>query len=120
MPPKFELSYCVNNLALSGVIGVNHGERIAPQPILFDISLHLSNLNINTSNALERLITDTINNYLRKNKPHLLEKISLDIAKNIIDQLPNITTLTITIKKPSAIKNADFAFVSLSYARNIL
>jgi dihydroneopterin aldolase len=109
----------IKDLQVLCIIGCLPEERENPQVLLTDLSLELPPP---SKDALSETVDYTkvaklIEDTARQGRFFLLETLASEIAKNLLNQFLQITSLKITIKKPKAIKNAAYSFVELEYGR---
>lgn len=95
------------------VIGVYEREKKVAQPIIIDIYLQLKN---NNNLLNKKTILDMVNNH---HKPvELIEHLAYVLGEEILKKFTNALLLKIDIKKPMAIKNADYAGCSILFELN--
>jgi len=97
---------------LDAIVGIHDYERIAPQELIFNISAELSD-----THTLPKLDA-IIQNYCQQHRPYLLEKMAYDLALLLLQNIWFIKRLSITIKKPKALKQAACSFVTVDIARS--
>lgn len=97
------------NVAIVTIIGLWPYERTCPQPLLISLTGHLKHVRPKRMFAKRKCIID----YFRQNQPKLLEKAAFDLAKTMRPFLRPSERMSILIKKPQAIKNAQWAGVQI-------
>lgn len=110
-------SYLLDYLAINTIFGVYAHERQAAQELIISLSAQLDSKPINPD-LLKHMLTQIINNYLEEHQPQLLEKIALDLACSILEQLSLIMHLVLTIKKPGALPQAEFSYLTITMTRS--
>jgi len=94
------------------IIGVNPKERILAQKLLIEAEILIDKNHIGQGDWLfivNKLVSETIFHL----KPMLLERMALVLAEKIIGRLPKASHLKLTIKKPQALPDAQYAYVCL-------
>ena len=92
------------------IIGVYEREKKVTQPITIDIYLQLKD---NNKLLNQNTILDIVNNH---HKPvELIEHLAYVLGEEILKKFTNALLLKIDIKKPMAIKNADYAGCSVLF-----
>lgn len=94
---------------IATIIGLWPFERECPQPLTIRLCGRLKNSRIHRLRHTRQQVVD----YFRKTKPQLLEKAALDLAHLLHPFLKPKERMSILIKKPQAIKNADWAGVQI-------
>jgi dihydroneopterin aldolase len=105
--------YSLSNFTCESIIGVYARERTIRQTLIFDINIEFSDNNFGRKKNLDLLVKNHITESVKNLRAKLLENLAYNIGKTINDNIPYISQLTITIKKPSAIKNARCSYVRL-------
>lgn len=97
---------------VQAIIGVHHYEQIKTQPLTIRLIIDKPGF---THLALE--IEALILEYLTETAPQLLESLICALASRICRRYSFIDQLSLTIKKPDAIKNAQFAFAHVHWTK---
>ncbi|MCD8293890.1 MAG: 2-amino-4-hydroxy-6-hydroxymethyldihydropteridine diphosphokinase [Clostridia bacterium] len=110
----------IQGLKIDACHGVNDEEKIFPQPFVIDMKIGYDMTDAVRSDAIElavsyssvcKILTDVVKN----NKFNLLEKLATECAYTVMDKLPAVQTITITVKKPKApVKGAVFEAVGVT------
>lgn len=108
----------IKGLKARAVIGVNEDERINPQTITLDIvikkdlSISAGSDDINDTVDYDVLSTK-VNEFVSSSSFFLIEKLAAQTAL-YIKELAAASEVELKIKKPGALKNADYAAVSIT------
>ncbi|MCD8308044.1 MAG: 2-amino-4-hydroxy-6-hydroxymethyldihydropteridine diphosphokinase [Clostridia bacterium] len=110
----------IKGLKIEACHGVNDDEKRFPQPFVIDMEIGYDMTDAARSDAIEmavsysvvsRIITDVVKN----NKFNLLEKLATECAYEVMDKIPAVQTLTITVGKPKApMKGVAFETVGVT------
>lgn len=108
----------INNLSLSAFVGIHDFEKRMAQEIFVTIELEVSNVASLFSDLIEDtinydIVVETITNTVKKKHYNLIEHLAYSIISEI-KNLKDVNFCEITVKKPNAVKNADFTAVTLS------
>lgn len=98
----------IKNLRIDCVIGILEEEKTLPQTIFIDIAAKLTNKMF----VDYRVFKEVIEKLISKNSYGLLEELGKDIIEELFKE-KNLQNIKLTIKKPQAIKGADFAFITM-------
>ncbi len=109
----------IKNLRLRTYIGINDDEIANRQDVIINIKIHYpaekARLSDNMDDALNyRTITKEIIALVENNRFRLLEKMTSDVLL-IASQHPWVTTASVEIEKPHALRFADSVSLELIY-----
>lgn len=93
------------------IIGIFEHEKTSLQPIEIEISISFcskKNLLLDEKNIIELVENSVV-------AVNLLERLAYIFLTKIVSSIDGITFLSICIKKPKAIKNADYSEIKLVY-----
>ena len=114
----------VKGLKVEAVIGVFDWERVINQPILIDIALETdiskAALSDDVNDALSyKEVCDDVSAWCKEIKAQLLEHLASEIIDRLFSKY-NCQKITISVAKPTAIKEADAVGVQITrYAKNV-
>lgn len=97
---------------LPAIIGIKMEERLRQQKIIVSLSL-IFNTHDPAQQQADK-IRHHVETIINTHKPYLLERLSYIIGHHLIQQFSNIKKLTLTIKKPEALKAAQYAYVTMT------
>lgn len=112
----------IKHYRITCIIGVNAGERVTPQDIFIDLVL---GLNLDRTPFLDN-IESTIDygdparlcqDLAEKNGFHLLESFAKASLELLFEKFPALISAKIIVKKPLAIKGAEYAAVEWEKTR---
>lgn len=108
----------IGNLKADCIIGVKSEERLTTQEILIDLSLSLDLSKAADSDDVHDTVdydelSQNIVEFIEASEFKLLEKLAYETAKRV-KTLSGADEVKIIVKKPSAIKKADYAAVELT------
>ncbi len=113
----------VKALKVEAVIGVFDWERAITQPILIDIALETditkSAASDNVADALSyKEVCDDVSAWCKDIKAKLLEHLAVELVDRLLNKY-NCQKITISVAKPTAIKEADAVGVQITrYAKD--
>lgn len=112
----------IENLRVSGVIGIHPEERIRRQPLIVNVALEQDFSRAAESDEIGHTVDYTklcaaIRAFVEAHSFHLLETLIRRLALHLSAQFP-FSRLTLHIRKPEAIAAADAAAVSLTVTRD--
>lgn len=98
-------------------LGVNDEERKEKQIIILDINIFCETKKSGNSDDLNDtidyyLINDRLKNFFGQRSFFLIERVAEEVARLILDNYP-AETVKVTVKKPRALKNANYGCVSI-------
>jgi len=105
-------SYILDDVVLSTHVGIYDSERKNPQELVMSAHAEL------THGLPPNWMLKVIQDYCKSQKPLLLEKMAYDLASHMFDKTPVIKALSLTIKKPHALKQATCSYVTIDMARS--
>ena len=114
----------IKGFKVAAVIGVFAWERAITQPILIDIVLETdiskAALSDDVKDALSyKEVCDDVSAWCKEIKAKLLEHLAEQLADKLLDKY-NCQKITISVAKPTAIKEADAVGVQITrYAKNV-
>lgn len=97
------------NVAIVTIIGLWSHERKCPQPLTISLTCHLKHVRKKRMMLKRGLIVG----YFQNHQPKMLEKAAFDLATTLRPFLRPKERMSILIKKPQAIKNAQWAGVEI-------
>ena len=108
----------INGLKAQCIIGVKPDERLTPQQIIIDLELNLDLSLAGSSDDIKDTVdydslAQEITQFVEKSQFNLIEKLAFETAQ-LAKDISNCDGVTVTIKKPSALKNAEYTAVSVS------
>src|SRR5258706_11664742 len=90
------------DLTIIGIIGVKNQERLIPQEMILNLAI-LLDINQPKKPPSLRDIESIIRHFAAREKPFLLEHMAYKLAHLLMDSLPPILFLKLTIKKIKAL-----------------
>jgi dihydroneopterin aldolase len=113
----------IEDLYVDTIIGLCDWERDVEQRISFDIEIQVDIRNAAEMDDINKTvdyvaISDQVKKFTRSNKFFLIETLVVRLMRHLIDTYVLIDSLTITVRKPLAIKNASSATVKGSMSRS--
>ncbi|TVQ39687.1 MAG: dihydroneopterin aldolase [Spirochaetaceae bacterium] len=111
-----------HGLAVSCVIGVRESERLSAQDVLLDLSVRYDAARAIASDSLEDAIDYTAAARwcaacLRRSRFRLLERACAALAEGLLDEFSAATEVRVTLRKPRALQEGDYAYASLHRVR---
>ena len=111
----------VENLRVQGVIGVRAEERLRPQPLSVDLALEQDFARAAESDDIGHTVDYSelcaaIRAFVAAHRFHLLETLIRRLAEHLSERFA-FSRLSLHIRKPGAIADADAAAVSLTLTR---
>ncbi len=108
----------IKGLKVEAVIGVYEWERAITQPLLIDIALETdigqAAISDNVDDALNyKAVCDDVSEWCQAIKAQLLEHLAGQIADKLLEKYA-AHTVTLSIAKPTAIKQADAVGVQIT------
>lgn len=108
----------ISNLKADCIIGVKPEERLTPQEVLVDLSLSLDLSKAVGSDDVRDTVdydelSQSIVEFIEASEFKLLEKLAYETAKRA-KSLSGADEVKIIVKKPLALKKADYTAVELS------
>lgn len=108
-------------LQVKCIIGVEPHERILKQDLLIDLKVETDLSRVFQTEDLKdtidyRLLTDVCQNLATIVDYLVLEKYALDVIKELFKRFP-ITSVWISIRKPAALPNAEYALIEMKQDR---
>jgi dihydroneopterin aldolase len=107
--------YCLENLAIDTTIGLYSHERHIKQTLLFSLTARVDT-RVLSSTELDKLFKNIINEYCLKFKPLLLERMAYELLL-LLQEIDGLTSCSLTIEKPSAMKEAQASYVRIIGAK---
>jgi dihydroneopterin aldolase len=112
----------IENLRVSGVIGIHPEERVRRQPLVVNVSLEQSFTRAAEHDQIGHTVdysalSKAIQDYIARSEFQLLETLIRRLAEHLAGHFP-IERMSLHIRKPEAIVDADAAAVSLTWARD--
>ena len=115
-------SLYMNKIVISGlkvrcVIGIKPEERLAAQEIMIDLELSAALSKAAQSDDIKDTVdyddlARKLTGFVERSRFNLIEKLAYETAK-IAKDISGSEEVLITVKKPSALKNADYSAVSM-------
>ena len=114
-------SIFINNLKITTTVGVNTWEQKIAQELLLDLEIITSLKSASNSDSLSDTIdysnlSHAISNLCLTEKNYLIESLAEKIAKFILDNYL-IKAVNVTLKKPSALANANTVGVKIARSK---
>ena len=111
----------IENLSVSGVIGVRPEERLRPQHLIVNLTLWQEFARAARSDDLGHTVDYAelcreIRQFVETNPCQLLETLIRRLALHLGERFP-IERMSLHIRKPGALTDADAAAVSLTFER---
>lgn len=106
------LLYTLDDVVICTHVGIHDNERKNPQELV--MSAHAELTRALPTNWMLNIIQD----YCQKHKPLLLEKMAYDLASHMFEKSSFIRVLSLTIKKPQALRQASCSYVTIDMARS--
>lgn len=108
----------VNGLKVEAVIGVFDWERVITQPLVIDVTMATDIREAASSDDIDHAINykavcDDITQWCQQAKAMLIETLAELIAQNVLQKYAT-TQVTVTVAKPTAIKEADYVAVQIT------
>lgn len=112
----------IKALTVDAIIGIYDHELNQSQPLIFDIDMiadiAAAALTDDIDQALDyATVALRIEAMVKENKKQLLEGLLEDIAATLMREFATISELTLSVRKPQAIANADCAQITLQKTR---
>ncbi len=112
----------IEQLRVDTIIGVYDWEKQFKQPLYLDIEIHTD---IRASAQTEDLnktvnyktVSDDIIEFIEANRYELLETLAEDLCQSILKSYPSIDSLTLTVKKPQAVLQANIVGIRITRPR---
>lgn len=111
----------INDLVVSGIIGINPDERVNKQDIRVNATLWLDTRSAATSDDIAdtvnyRTITKAIILHIEEGQPMLVERLVQEIADICLyDQ--RVQQVEVTIEKPGALRHAKSVGITVTRSR---
>lgn len=112
----------IESLRVSGIIGVHPKERVRRQPLLVNVSIEQSFAEAATHDTIEHTLDysalcQAIKAFVERSEFQLIETLIRKLAEHLAERFP-VDSMTLHIRKPKAIADADAAAVSLTWSRD--
>ena len=113
------MKMCIKGIEIQAVIGTMHHERSSHQSIYVDIEFHYAAKKASETDKLDyavdyyKLVEDIIAT-TKKSRYYLIETLAERIAA-LLKENPLIHSGSVTVKKPSALKNIDFVSAEANF-----
>ena len=112
----------IKNLRVDCVVGVYDHERVAPQPVLFDIELDYDFAAAADSDAIGAAVdydraAAAVTALVQERQFALLESMAEAVAAHLLDEMPPVQTVRLEIRKPQAVPSAACSFVRVERTR---
>lgn len=112
----------VIGLRIECIVGVDEVERRAPQPILVDIEIDYDFAAAARSDAIDDAvdyarIAAQVDALVRRRRFRLLETLTVETARMLLDDDRRIETVRIGVRKPNALPTATASFARLERSR---
>ena len=113
----------IHGLRLQCVIGILPAEQDRQQNLRLNLALHIdiqkAAASDNITDTIDyQFVCDTIASFVKAKRYLLLESMAESIAQMILSSF-DVYAVELTIEKPEALKDADFAAVSIRRDRKI-
>ncbi len=108
----------ISELKLPVTIGVYDWEQKTKQTLLLDLSLQFDNASVAKTDSIEKAIDyealcQQIMTFASQTSFALIETLAEELAALILKD-PRIWTVQLTLKKPTAIDNANYTAISIT------
>ena len=108
----------ISELALPATIGVHRWEQQFKQTLLLDLSLQFDNEKVAQNDSIEKAIdydglSQSIQEFVDQTAFALIETLAERIADQVLKD-SRIWGIQLTLKKPTAIKDAKFAAITIT------
>tara|TARA_B100002019_G_scaffold291598_1_gene312220 strand:+ start:849 stop:1214 length:366 start_codon:yes stop_codon:yes gene_type:complete len=112
----------IEDLYVDTIIGLCDWERDVEQRISFDIEMDVDIRDASKTDDINKTvdyvaISEQVEQFTRSNKFFLIETLVVRLMKHLIHTYTLINSVTITVRKPLAIKNASSATVKGNMSR---
>lgn len=109
----------IKDLKVECIIGCLPEEEEAEQEILFDIEVEVP---MPTGDRLENtlcylLLKEYVETVAKRTRYHLIETLAHEVARYILQHL-DVSNVLITVKKPTAVPNARYAYATATLERD--
>jgi dihydroneopterin aldolase len=102
----------IERLQTQAIIGIYDWERQQPQPLIFDLELHLPIGKAAQSDAIDdtvdyKQVADEIGELVRDSGFELLESLAEFLCNHLFTHYPALDSVRMKISKPQAVSQAD-------------
>lgn len=109
-------------LQIDTIIGIYDHELNKPQPLLFDVELEADISKAADSDDIHdaldyHAVAKHIESLVEKSDKKLLEGLLVSIADDLLETFSKIQSMSITVRKPQAIPNAEHAAITHTASR---
>lgn len=111
----------IRDLVVSGIIGINPGERVNKQDVLVNVTLSIDTRVAAASDDIVdavnyRTITKSIIAHIETGKPMLVERLAQEIADICLSDA-RVSAAEVTIEKPGALRHARSVGITIKRNR---
>ncbi len=112
----------IENLCIETIIGVCDWEQEKKQPLFFDIEMETDINDVARTDNIEQALNYAevaffVSQYVKDDNNKLLESMVAGLAKELLNKFALIDSLSISVRKPLAIDEADYAGMHYSLSR---
>jgi len=115
----------INDLRVDTIIGICEWELDIEQPLYFDIEMGVDIRRAAETDSIDKAldyaaVAEQVTLYVKAHSAKLLEAMLTDLMRHLFVEFSVLNALSLTVRKPQAIKNAACAGLSLSASRGAL
>ena len=112
----------IEDLSVIGIIGINPDERVTPQEIRVNATLHVDTRPAAASDDIAdaanyRTITKALIAHIENGKPLLVERLAGELAEVVLATDANVQVVEIRVDKPDALRHARSVGISITRSR---
>jgi D-erythro-7,8-dihydroneopterin triphosphate epimerase len=112
----------IEDLAVTGIVGVNPDERVTPQDVLINVTLWVDTRPAAESDAIEdavnyRTVTKAMIAHVESGEPMLVERLAAELAEICLDSDDRIEKVEVKVEKPGALRHARSVGVAITRSR---
>jgi FolB domain-containing protein len=112
----------INDLVVRGIIGVNEGERDAPQEIVVNLGLFTDLRRAGATDDIAdcvdyQVVADKVRAHAEKARRFTVEALAADIARIGLGE-PGVERVVVRVEKPGAVRGCRSVGVEIERARD--
>ena len=112
----------IEDLSVMGIIGIHPDERVTPQEIRVNATLHIDTRPAATSDDIAdaanyRTITKALIAHIEAGEPLLVERLAEELAAVVLASDARVQTVEIRVDKPGALRHARSVGISVTRSR---
>ena len=112
----------IDDLSVIGILGINPDERVTPQEIRVNATLHVDTRPAAASDdvadaANYRTITKALIAHIEGGEPLLVERLVEELAEVVFATDANVQEVEIRVDKPGALRHARSVGISITRSR---